>query len=734
MEAGPQRGRDLVAAERVASEIGVAVHRVDRARERLLVDFELACQILQSIGATYGLRQNHLGEKSAEGACSFRDPIVEEQVRDMARLGMNRVRDGRGLAGLVHEALAGLVHEHRPERHQDGIDHQIGRNRDERRHEVGAERVRAGPSLGGEPETRARGGLRASRRQRREVGGMLCGDRGVGGMTAAGEQHGPLDGGRIGASPSLELYPGHRSVRGREPCDGDPGEDPDSMMLRDGFPKRLRDGVSARRVDDVEPRAAVSSVTAPWNEDDAKPEPLRQPPSERTALADHRLGHAAVEVMVRFRFEISEERLRIVGDAGDTLRVRARDRHVLWLSLRTATEFLGGIDDDDARPLIGHLDGGQHARHAATSDDEIRDFPTILRGHGAGSTRDAPDASRRIANAPTLTAISPMRRGTQGWRQVLRVGVTLGIVVYILVDVDWGDLGRAIRGVDSRWLAAAACIYLASQVVSAFKWSLIGRALGFDRSFPTYVGNYYLGMFFNLFGPSTLGGDLARALYLARGRRRSVAINSVLFDRVSGLAVLMGLGAVVQIVAPTDFPAPLRFAVVAGGLGLLVGWWLLPRLAGLLPAGNRIRTMVVGDLAPLWTDRRMLARVALVSLCFHLTQVGQQWVVARAVGIELSLTYCLAFHPLLSVMMALPVSIAGFGVREGGYLYFLTRIDVDDSHAVTMGLLWWVVNLVGGLVGGMVFLGRGAVLPRLVSSVESDRPMEPETQGRRAAS
>ena len=178
-----------------------------------------------------------------------------------------------------------------------------------------------------------------------------------------------------------------------------------------------------------------------------------------------------------------------------------------------------------------------------------------------------------------------MRRGPHGWRHVLRVGVTLGIVAYILIDVDWGDLGTAIGGVDARWLVVAVGIYLASQVVSAFKWSLIGRALGFERSFPTYVGNYYLGMFFNLVGPSTLGGDLARALYLAEGRRRSVAINSVLFDRVSGLAVLMGLGAVVQVVAPTDFPAPLRFVVVAGGFGLLVGWWLLPRLAGLLPAG-----------------------------------------------------------------------------------------------------------------------------------------------------
>ena len=52
-------------------------------------------------------------------------------------------------------------------------------------------------------------------------------------------------------------------------------------------------------------------------------------------------------------------------------------------------------------------------------------------------------------------------------------------------------------------------------------------------------------------------------------------------------------------------------------------------------------------------------------------------------------------------------------MREGGYLYFLTRIDVDDSIAVTMGLLWWAVTVLGGLVGGLLFVADGARLPKL---------------------
>jgi len=153
--------------------------------------------------------------------------------------------------------------------------------------------------------------------------------------------------------------------------------------------------------------------------------------------------------------------------------------------------------------------------------------------------------------------------------------------------------------------------------------------------------------------------------------------------------------------------------IVVGGLALVLGWWMCPRLVRLLPRDNRFRRQVETELEPFWRDRRLLVQVSLISVAFHLTQVTVQWVLAQAAGTHLRFSYCLIFHPILSVMLALPVSLGGFGVREGGYLYFLTRIDVDDSIAVTMGLLWWAVTVLGGLVGGLLFLADGARLPKL---------------------
>jgi len=299
-------------------------------------------------------------------------------------------------------------------------------------------------------------------------------------------------------------------------------------------------------------------------------------------------------------------------------------------------------------------------------------------------------------------------------RWLVRGGISAAIVAYILRHVDLGDVARAVSAVRLLPLAAALALYLAGQGLSAVKWWLLGCSVGLERPLASYARYYFIGMFFNLFGPSTLGGDVVRGLYLGGGRRPGLALNSVLFDRGSGLALLMALGAVALIASPRyDLPWPLTAGIGGGGAALVIGWWTCPRLVRLLPAGTRIRRQVEDELGPFWGDRRLLLRVSVVSLVFHLSQVAVQYCLALAAGVRLDFAYCLIFHPVISVMTALPVSIGGFGVREGGYLYFLTRIGVDDGVAVTVALLWFTLTVVTGLVGAALFVAGGGELPKV---------------------
>jgi uncharacterized membrane protein YbhN (UPF0104 family) len=305
----------------------------------------------------------------------------------------------------------------------------------------------------------------------------------------------------------------------------------------------------------------------------------------------------------------------------------------------------------------------------------------------------------------------PAPRALVQW--ALRAAITAAVLAYISADVDHGDLRAALSAVHARALVLPLGLYLLGQVLSAVKWWMLGSSVGLRRPLADYIRFYFIGMFLNVFGLSTIGGDVVRGLYLGDGRRPGLALNSVIFDRISGLAILMAMGAIALLAFPGyALPWPLSAACIVGGLALVVGWWTCPKLVRLLPEGNRLRRQVEHDLAPFWSDRALLVRVSLLSLVFHLSQVGVQWLLARAAGTSLPFSYCLVMHPILSLMMALPVSIGGFGVREGGYLYFLTRLDIDDSIAVTMGLLWWLMGALSGVVGAVVFVASGAELPR----------------------
>ena len=191
---------------------------------------------------------------------------------------------------------------------------------------------------------------------------------------------------------------------------------------------------------------------------------------------------------------------------------------------------------------------------------------------------------------------------------MLRAAISIGVVAYILIAIDRGELWKALSSVRPGALLLPFGLYLAGQVLSAVKWWMLGTAVGLHSPLSDYVRFYFIGMFLNVFGLSTLGGDVVRGLYLGGGNRPALALNSVLFDRVSGLAILMAMGAVALLAFPSfHLPWGLSAALIAGGLGLVIAWWTCPLLVRLLPPGNRVRRQVEDDLAP-FSDRSPHAR------------------------------------------------------------------------------------------------------------------------------
>ena len=289
----------------------------------------------------------------------------------------------------------------------------------------------------------------------------------------------------------------------------------------------------------------------------------------------------------------------------------------------------------------------------------------------------------------------------------LKLAVSVGLLAYLLRLVDLPSLLAAFARVDPPWLAAAFALYLAGQALSAIKWGMLAEAAGLGAPLARFISHYFVGMYFNVFGLGTLGGDVVRALLLAKGSgRRTLALNTVLADRVSGLLVLLAIALVSLLLFRTyELPAPIYWTTIALSASLLGGWRLAPRvLPLLLSEENWFRRLVEKDLAPYWSDWTLLARVSVLSAVFHLSQIGVLVLLAKSLGIGIPATYYFIFGPLVNVFSALPISINGLGVREGTTVFFLTHVGVPAELAVAFSLSWFGLVLASAGVGALVYL------------------------------
>lgn len=293
---------------------------------------------------------------------------------------------------------------------------------------------------------------------------------------------------------------------------------------------------------------------------------------------------------------------------------------------------------------------------------------------------------------------------TSRWAKVALSAVLVSALIHY---TDTESLRRELRAADPTWVLLALLALLGSHFVCVERWRLLARPLGFDQPWTYFFGAYFTGMFMNLFAPSTVAGDLGRTLFLASGgKRKSLALTSVVAERGLGFVVLVSMGAIAVLVQPQyDLPPGSRLAAWCAIPVFLAGWrfgpWLVVRVFG---RAARLRRLIETDLAPYWNDFPLLAHTIVVSVVFHVLQIYTYSLVATALGLDVPVGFFFILAPVVNILGMLPITFSGVGVREAGMLFFLTQVGVPSSAAVAVGLIGSGLTLLNGLIGGAVYL------------------------------
>ncbi|MGH7830094.1 MAG: lysylphosphatidylglycerol synthase transmembrane domain-containing protein, partial [Candidatus Binatia bacterium] len=205
----------------------------------------------------------------------------------------------------------------------------------------------------------------------------------------------------------------------------------------------------------------------------------------------------------------------------------------------------------------------------------------------------------------------------------LKALVSLALLVFLFSQIDVSGLLHALVSAHLPYVAVVLVAYLLSQLVSCLRWQVLARPLDFKLSFIKLLSFYFIGMFFNLFAPSTVGGDIGRVFYLSRsgvenkqGGATTYALISVVADRAIGLAVLVWIGAVALALFPTYSLAPIIPVVTyLIALGFLLGWLSVPLIRRLLRYTGRpsLENLCLG-LDVYWSRQSVILQAVLLSL------------------------------------------------------------------------------------------------------------------------
>ena len=309
---------------------------------------------------------------------------------------------------------------------------------------------------------------------------------------------------------------------------------------------------------------------------------------------------------------------------------------------------------------------------------------------------------------------------------LLKVVFSVGILVYIFTRVvHLGDLWENLRGVSVPYLLAAVALYFLVQSLSAYRWYLLLKPLGIETGFRKILSLYYLGMYFNFFLPSAIGGDVFKVFYLNKETGRlSASTASVFLDRDVGMGGLLIAATLAASYGGTRIPpengvllAPMfalvGVAFIAANLALFYrrSYNLLHRLLSLFRmkrADEKVERLFesVNSYRGQWG---LLGVTLLFSLGVQIGCAFVNILAATAIGLHTQngwLDY-LVFIPAIGLIGMIPLSVNGAGWREASYILLFSSVGAEAHQAATLSLLWLGIMVVTSLPGGVIYLSRG---------------------------
>jgi glycosyltransferase 2 family protein len=338
-------------------------------------------------------------------------------------------------------------------------------------------------------------------------------------------------------------------------------------------------------------------------------------------------------------------------------------------------------------------------------------FSPLFWAEPSCQSRSTMQSTRPTERAQLPAEFLPTTRGV--WRRYLvtaaRVLVVVVIFFVIFKTMDVAGIAARLTAATALAFAAGVLLFFGQAALCTVRWRLLAEAGVSPPGFADSYRAFLEGAFFNEAIPSTLGGDAWRVVrWRGAGLSLRAAAASVLMDRLSG-AMGAAILAIVGSLVLSRYGLDTQWALAIFALGLLalvgvsgfvmVARWRNPPFRHL----TRLHAAVTGLQTSLVVDRRYLGSLV-YSIAGHGISGLVVYLVALSLSVDLSFLLILSVTAAMSLVVMIPISLAGWGMREASFIALLTPFGVNNQDALLIGILFGLMGLVSSLAGGVSFL------------------------------
>lgn len=301
------------------------------------------------------------------------------------------------------------------------------------------------------------------------------------------------------------------------------------------------------------------------------------------------------------------------------------------------------------------------------------------------------------------------RRVPLAW--LLRAVVCATLAGVVLTGIDAQQVLARVASLGLFAILPVLGLALAVLFFASLRWRIVLAALDEPRPFLLVWRLTMSGAFFNVALPSG-GGDVARAWLTHRtGLSLGTAIRSVVVDRALALC---GMLLVVLPLLPFTFELLPDAALRAGalmaavaGVVIMLGLMTLDQIP-LPPRITALRKRFIADfpaaLRRVLSDFRLAPPALAAAVATHVLRVLLVPIIAMGLGISLGYGHCLLLVPLALLVASMPISLNGWGLREGVFAIVLPAAGVNSTDAVAISVCFGLAGLGAGLCGALAWM------------------------------